>query len=205
MQPRGTRVITDATKYRQYVNKCATYLETLGYNETLVNSIDYLDTYKNKMGSDVENQLYTFQDKKGRDLCLRPEVTATFQQLYTETEKDQKYWYFEKCWRYERPQKGRYREFYQLGVEIINPSKDYTDELTELAETLVRFVTSNYETNTSAKRGLSYYKDGQGFEITCPELGAQKQVVGGGQYKEGIGFAIGVDRLLLTNHVIIQT
>jgi histidyl-tRNA synthetase len=46
------------------------------------------------------------------------------------------------------------------------------------------------------KRGLDYYIE-DGFEIACPELGAQKQVVGGGRYSNGIGFAVGFDRLAL--------
>lgn len=46
------------------------------------------------------------------------------------------------------------------------------------------------------KRGLAYYV-AEGFEIAVPELGAQKQVVGGGAYRQGIGFALGFDRLML--------
>jgi histidyl-tRNA synthetase len=46
------------------------------------------------------------------------------------------------------------------------------------------------------KRGLAYYTE-EGFEISCPALGSQKQVLGGGRYAEGIGFAIGIDRLML--------
>jgi histidyl-tRNA synthetase len=54
-----------------------------------------------------------------------------------------------------------------------------------------------YEVDSAVKRGLSYYLNGQGFEIRCSELGAQQQVVGGGAYREGAGFGIGVERLLL--------
>jgi len=46
-------------------------------------------------------------------------------------------------------------------------------------------------------RGLDYYKNGIGFEIACPSLGSQKQVCGGGSYDGGIGFAIGIDRIIL--------
>ena len=51
-----------------------------------------------------------------------------------------------------------------------------------------------YEFSSSVKRGLAYYVT-EGFEISVPSLGAQKQVLGGGEYAEGIGFAIGIDRL----------
>jgi histidyl-tRNA synthetase len=55
---------------------------------------------------------------------------------------------------------------------------------------------SEYIVEKAIKRGLAYYLE-DGFEILCPALGAQRQVLGGGRYQEGIGFAIGVDRLAL--------
>ena len=54
-----------------------------------------------------------------------------------------------------------------------------------------------YALDPAAKRGLSYYLNGQGFEIRCNELGAQQQVAGGGAYREGAGFGLGAERLLL--------
>jgi histidyl-tRNA synthetase len=145
--------------------------------------------------------MYTFPDKKGRELCLRPEGTATIQLIADKTwksQKDVKVWYFERCWRYERPQAGRYREFFQFGVEWINPRdpKMAKQKLVTLAESLVELVTSDYELSEKVKRGLNYYVE-DGFEIEVPSLGAQKQVVGGGAYKQGIGFAVGFDRLML--------
>ena len=92
-----------------------------------------------------------------------------------------------------------------MGVEIINPTKDYKIELVELASELIlahntlmdNFDISRFDVSLITQRGLDYYKEGQGFEISCPELGAQKQVCGGGEYDGGTGFAIGVDRILL--------
>ena len=54
----------------------------------------------------------------------------------------------------------------------------------------------SYSFNDSVKRGLSYYVE-DGFEAECAVLGAQKQIAGGGKYCEGVGWAIGIDRLLL--------
>ncbi|WP_236002080.1 hypothetical protein [Paraburkholderia elongata] len=54
-----------------------------------------------------------------------------------------------------------------------------------------------YELDSTARRGLSYYLNGLGFEMRCTELGAQQQIVGGGAYREGAGFGIGAERLLL--------
>lgn len=104
---------------------------------------------------------------------------------------------FERCWRYERPQAGRYREFFQFGLEAVNPDSDgIRDELIALAEQMVRLRTMEYVLASAVKRGLDYYT-ADGFELAMPELGAQKQVVGGGTYPQGIGFAIGFDRLML--------
>ncbi|HZZ02295.1 hypothetical protein [Paraburkholderia sp.] len=54
-----------------------------------------------------------------------------------------------------------------------------------------------YDVDSTARRGLSYYLNGVGFEMRCSELGAQQQIVGGGAYREGAGFGIGAERLLL--------
>jgi histidyl-tRNA synthetase len=107
-------------------------------------------------------------------------------------------WYVTRCWRYEKPQAGRYREFTQFGVEVLNPTRDWREELISMAEEMVQQTTSKFVTNSSVTRGLAYYTE-DGFEIECPQLGAQKQVCGGGSYAEGIGFALGVDRLMLVD------
>jgi len=112
--------------------------------------------------------------------------------------KDVKVFYVAECFRGEKPQEGRYREFTQLGVEILNPSKDYMTYLQGLALELMGDRPCIIDTD--ATRGLDYYKGGKGFEIACPELGAQKQVCGGGEYDGGVGFALGIDRILLTKN-----
>ena len=61
---------------------------------------------------------------------------------------------------------------------------------------MVAACTADFVVAPLVTRGLAYYL-GEGFEIACPSLGAQQQVCGGGAYAEGIGFAVGVDRLML--------
>jgi len=153
------------------------------------------------MGAEILGQMYAFDDRKGRRLCLRPEGTATCQLLARgpwASRRDAKIWYEARCWRYERPQAGRYREFWQIGVEVLNPRADPMPELVRLAKDLVGLFSRDFQVLERVKRGLAYYVE-DGFEIACPALGAQKQVCGGGRYAEGAGFAVGVDRLVLAH------
>lgn len=201
-QCRGVRIIAkeEASARRELLDALISIAHERGFNEIVLPSIEPSEIYVDKAGREVLGQMYVFQDRKGRDLCLRPEGTATIQLVadqHFKGHKDVRLWYFERCWRYERPQEGRYREFFQFGMEVINPSNpDVEKELLEIAMTMVRLKTREFESNVNVKRGLSYYLEG-GFEIVVPKLGAQKQVVGGGRYRQGIGFAIGFDRLML--------
>lgn len=177
----------------------ATVATGAGYEEIVLPSLEPADIYAEKAGQEVLGQMYTFPDKKGRLLCLRPEGTATCQILadtVLASQKDVKLWYLATCWRYERPQAGRYREFLQFGIEWLNPRGPVRDELIALSESMIKQFTDKYEINKAVQRGLAYYIE-DGWEISCPALGAQKQVCGGGSYKQGCGFAFGVDRLML--------
>ena len=67
--------------------------------------------------------MYVFEDKGGRSLALRPEITAAVIRMYINeakvAPKPLRWCYFADCFRYERPQKGRYRQFWQFGAELI--------------------------------------------------------------------------------------
>lgn len=145
--------------------------------------------------------MWAFQDKGGRDVCLIPEVTGLVQELWrdewSKTTKIRRIFYVSRCYRYERPQAGRYREFTQLGIELLgDTSPEARAECVELLRKCLDSLSVSYVLNDAVKRGLSYYTDA-GFEAECAQLGAQKQIAGGGAYAEGVGWAIGVDRLLL--------
>ena len=201
-QARGVRIITgqEAKDRRALLNQLIELAEQQGFEEITLPSIEPAKVYTDKAGAEIRNQMYIFADKKTRELCLRPEATATIQLLadkHLKQKKDIKLWYFERCWRYEKPQRGRYREFFQFGLEVINPtSPDVKNELITIAQKMIALKTTEYEINKSVKRGLDYYTE-DGFEISVPKLGAQKQVLGGGVYNQGIGFGIGFDRLML--------
>lgn len=201
-QARGTRIIEgDQAKERRLIlNQLIAIAETYHFDEIILPSVEPADIYTDKAGKEILNQMYVFDDKKQRKLCLRPEATATVQLIanhFWQGKKEKRVWYFEKCWRYERPQAGRYREFYQFGLEIINPKDKFAKELLiDIANEMVKLKATDGVVNYSIRRGLDYYVE-EGFEISCQQLGSQKQVCGGGAYKQGIGFAIGFDRLML--------
>lgn len=196
---KGTRILLGNEK-RALITQMANYLFAKGYDEISIPIIQMQETFANKVGEENNNLMFNFTDRGNRNLCLAPEYTAVIQNLATTQFKfknDVKLFYVQECFRGESPQAGRYRQFTQFGVEIINPKKDYLEELITIASDLVKcFGIDGFEVSRNVKRGLDYYKEGKGFEITYDKLGSSKQICGGGEYDGGIGFAIGVDRLL---------
>lgn len=196
---KGTRILVGNEK-RNIINKMCGYLIEKGYQEISIPVIQLQETFINKVGEENNNLMFNFTDRGNRNLCLAPEYTAVIQKLSNtqyKFQKDVKLFYVQECFRGERPQAGRYRQFTQFGVEIINPKKQTLEELIVIAQDLVElFGITDFVTNTNVTRGLDYYKNGKGFEIVYELLGSSKQICGGGEYDGGIGFAIGVDRLL---------
>ena len=191
---KGT-VIRYGNEKRTLVNQMTDYLISLGFTEISIPSIQLAETFTDKVGKENNNLMFNFDDRKGRNLCLAPEYTAVIQKL-AQTEfkfqKDVKLFYVQQCFRGERQQRGRWREFTQLGVEILNPTNPNIIEIAQLAAELITYSTNLFEVDLEAVRGLDYYK-GLGFEIRGNGL----QLCGGGEYEGGIGFAIGIDRLLV--------
>jgi len=202
-QAKGVRLLTgeEAKRRRTMITSMIVMAMEMQYEEVLLPLVEPAEIYTDKAGPEILGQMYTFQDKGERNLCLRPEGTATIQLLARgpyQHHKDVKFFYETRCWRYEKPQAGRYREFTQFGVEWLWPRdpKEAREQLIHLACRMVSLFNKKFEVFPQVKRGLSYYTE-DGFEISIPSLGAQKQVCGGGAYAEGIGFAIGIDRLIL--------
>ena len=157
-------------------------------------------TFVAKAGPEIVNQMWSFEDKGGRAVCLIPEVTGLVQELWREKwskqARSKRIFYTSRCYRYERPQAGRYREFTQFGVELLGTADNGAQEVSDLLKVCLNKFNLKYSFNAAVKRGLTYYVE-DGFEVECSKLGAQKQIAGGGRYAEGIGWAIGVDRLML--------
>ena len=299
-------------KRRQVEGAFVRTAKSFGFREVSTPTFESLDLFTAKSGPGIVDELYAFKDRGGRDLALRPEFTASILRFYVNElrslPKPIKVYMTGTAFRYEEPQKGRYREFYQLNAEIIGgaplPSdaealalaigtmraiglkqvrarighigmlraylpfspgdqalllhaldkrnfpavqaelarlgkedlleplkelvglsgdasvlrkaqdllggsgSDSFEYLHRLAEQLYHYGISDREFafDMGVVRGLDYYT-GMVFEIDSPNLGAEKQVGGGGAYTLAeifggepvpqTGFALGLDRLVL--------
>lgn len=151
-RPRGTRDFLPAEAWRRTEARKAmqNVLECWGYQEIATPTFEHLELFTMKCGESVLEEIYSFKDKGGRDLALRPELTAPVMRMYVSelqnSPKPQRLYYFGNCFRYERPQKGRFREFWQLGAELIggrNP--DSEAEVVAMADQMLNCVGVNGE------------------------------------------------------------
>lgn len=320
-KPRGTRdfLFEDMEERKHVENTIRKVVKNYGFREIKTPIFEDLELFTTKSGDGIKEEIYHFQDKGGRDLALRPELTASVSRLYNnnlqKAAKPLKMYYFGSCFRYERPQAGRFRQFWQFGIEVIGGTpvyneaeiiamanealkqvgirnyevaighlgiikgvlnhlgvssenttriiasidkedyelldsildeckinEEYKDIITaiinvngsrddlealkpviedipdsydsacQLIETLKVLETFGFEDYTvklSIARGLDYYT-GIVFEIYVPDLGAEKQITGGGTYNltalfdseevESTGFAFGFDRIMEAYH-----
>lgn len=144
-RPRGTRdFVPDEAYRRSYVRgRMVDVLERWGYREIVTPTFEQMELFTLKSGEGVVEEIYSFKDKGGRDLALRPELTAPVMRMYSSelhnAAKPQRLYYYGNCFRYERPQRGRFREFWQLGVELIGGRQaDSEAEVIALADGIIR-------------------------------------------------------------------
>lgn len=100
-------------------------LNNYGYKEIRLPIIEQTNLFQRAIGNItdvIEKQMYTFKNCKGKSLTLRPEGTASCIRASIENgiiyNQEQRFWYYGPMFRYEKPQRGRYRQFHQLGVEM---------------------------------------------------------------------------------------
>ncbi|OPY36096.1 MAG: Histidine--tRNA ligase [Methanoregula sp. PtaU1.Bin051] len=124
-KPRGTRdFLPDEMEARRSVEaKLREVARRWGYREVCTPEFEDLELFTMRSGAGIVEEMYVFEDKGGRKLTLRPEITASVIRMYVNeakvAPKPIRWCYFADCFRYERPQKGRYRQFWQFGVELI--------------------------------------------------------------------------------------
>src|SRR2546427_8579425 len=124
-RPRGTNDWgpEDMAKRRFVESRFIQLAESFGFREVSTPTFESLELFTAKSGPAIVRELYAFKDQGGRDLALRPEFTASILRFYVSDlrsrPKPLKLYSTGNVFRYEEPQKGRYREFSQVNAEII--------------------------------------------------------------------------------------
>ncbi len=123
-------ILPHETPVWQYLERqVRAVLSSYGYSEIRMPIVEQTDLFKRSIGEVtdiVEKEMYTFEDRNGESLTLRPEGTAGCVRAGEEHgllfNQAQRFWYQGPMFRYEKPQKGRYRQFHQIGVETFGMS-----------------------------------------------------------------------------------
>ncbi|QDA32217.1 histidine--tRNA ligase [Thermococcus indicus] len=140
---KGTRDLLpeEMAKRRWVFERIREVFERYNFHEVLTPTFEYTELFKLRSGEEVVEQLYAFDDKGGRNLSLRPDMTSSVARLYVNgfqnAPKPVKWYYMANMFRYEEPQSGRFREFWQAGVELLGSDKVEAD-----AEVIALFVES---------------------------------------------------------------
>jgi len=148
LQPvRGTHdILPEEFRLHRFVGDTAASIsERFGFEEIGTPIFEFSEVFERTLGdtSDiVSKEMYTFEDKGGESITLRPEGTAGVSRMFISNGLNQKlplkYFYRGPMFRYERPQKGRYRQFHQIGVELLGVSQPQADvEVISLANMLL--------------------------------------------------------------------
>lgn len=134
---KGTKdiVFEDALIWEYLEEKIRKIACSYNVNEIRTPVFEATELYARSVGDEtdiVNKEMYTFKDKGDRSITLRPELTAGVVRAYIENGFESlpsplKFWYVGNMYRYEKMQKGRYREFAQFGVEIFGSSSYHAD------------------------------------------------------------------------------
>lgn len=125
----------DGKLYKFIIDTCEAVVKNYGYEFCETPKLEETALFKRSVGQSsdiVGKEMYQFIDKGGNDVCLRPEGTAGVVRAFIENKFDRaggvrRYFYHGSMFRYERPQRGRLREFHQFGVECFGEASVYED------------------------------------------------------------------------------
>ena len=144
-RPRGTRDFGPAemAKRRKVEQAMRDVCHRFGFGEVVTPTFEHSELFTLRSGQGIIDEMYVFKDKGDREMALRPEITASVIRFYvtdmSTSPKPLKLYYVGNCFRYENPQSGRYREFFQLGAELIGTKTPETDaEVIALAVNCIR-------------------------------------------------------------------
>lgn len=149
--PKGTKDLMpkDSYKWQYLEDTFREVCKNFGYNEIRTPTFEHTELFERGVGDTtdvVEKQMYTFLDKAKRSITLRPEGTASAVRAYLENHifdnpLPAKFFYNIPCFRYEKPQAGRLREFHQFGIEAFGSAEPSIDaEIISLAITFLHRV-----------------------------------------------------------------
>jgi len=130
--PKGTKdfLPEEMAKRRKVFEKIRKVFESYGYGEVCTPAFEDFELLAKKSGPDIEKEIYVFTDKSGRKLGLRFDPTVPICRIVASDPsltKPIKFFYITNMWRYNQPGKGRWREFWQAGVEVIGSGKPEAD------------------------------------------------------------------------------
>lgn len=135
--PKGVHdILPNDYDYHTFIKKVVRHrARQAGFRRITTPIFEFTEVFTRSIGSEsdiVSKEMYTFEDRKGRSLTLKPEGTAGVVRAYIQHGLSQlpqplMLYYFEPHFRYDRPQKGRYRQFWQFGFEIIGESDPALD------------------------------------------------------------------------------
>lgn len=144
-RPRGTRdfLPDEMERRRHYEGILRGVAKTFGFREVATPIFEDAELFILRSGPNVLKELYNFKDKGDREVALRPEMTAPVIRMFVNEMSNEpkpiKMFYFGQCFRYERPQSGRYREFFQFGAELIgNPNPETDAEVISMAAAMIK-------------------------------------------------------------------
>lgn len=136
-KPRGTEDIlpADSPLWQRMEQAAREVCAAFGYGEIRTPVFEDTALFQRGVGDTtdvVQKEMYTFEDKGGRSITLRPEGTASLARSFIENSlyadpQPTKLFYLISCYRYEKPQSGRLREFHQFGIECFGGTSDATD------------------------------------------------------------------------------
>jgi histidyl-tRNA synthetase len=152
-------------RLQKYVfGKLRNVVERFGYQEYDAPLLESFDLYAAKSGDEIVNeQLYSFEDKGGRKVAIRPEMTPSVSRMVAARRQELAYplrlYSLPNLWRYERPQRGRLREHWQLNVDLFGIEESQGDaEIIQVADTIMKFLGAKsdmYKININSRQALA--------------------------------------------------
>jgi histidyl-tRNA synthetase len=134
---RGTKDIlpSEVSKWHYLEDKIREATKVFGYKELRTPILEHTEVFSRSIGQQtdiVNKEMYTFEDRGGESVTLRPEMTAALvrsaiQQKFSDQGPIKRLWYMGPFFRYERPQAGRFRQFHQFGAECLNANSPISD------------------------------------------------------------------------------